>query len=151
MRRISLAVVVAAYLPAVVMWRPAAAQSVQSLQYTVVFSDGQGVTHFRDEQFPWQVQTPAYASNSALTTPYQDAEKIGFLSLPHGFRSDWHPAPSKRFVMLLRGASEIEVGDGQRRTFRPGSVVLVTDTTGRGHRTNVPGSDDTLSVWVPVP
>ena len=151
MRRISLVVAVAALLPAVVTWRPAVAQSGQSLQYTVVFSDSQGVTHFRDEQLPWQVQTPAYSSSSALMTPYQDAEKIGFFRLPHGFRSDWHPAPSKRFAMLLTGASEIEVGYGQRRTFRPGSVVLVTDTTGRGHRTNVIGSDDTLSVWVPVP
>jgi len=88
MRRISLVIAVAAFLPTVATWNPAVAQSSQSLQYTVVFSDAQGVTHFRDDLLPWQVQTASYSSSSALMTPYHDAEKIGFLSLPRGFRSD---------------------------------------------------------------
>jgi hypothetical protein len=62
----------------------------------------------------------------------------------HGFRSDWHPAPSKRFVMVLSGVMEVEVSDGQRRKFAPGSVNLVTDIAGRCHRTNVLGGDDVL-------
>ena len=88
MRRISLVIAVAAFLPTVATWNPAVAQSNQSLQYAVVFSDAQGVTHFRDDQLPWQVQTASYSSSSALMTPYHDAEKIWFLSLPRGFRSD---------------------------------------------------------------
>ncbi len=139
---------VAALLPLVVTWNAAAPQSTQTLQYSVVFSDTQDVTHFRDEQVPWQA---AQSGGSALVTPLLDAEKIGFVRLPRGYRSDWHPAPSKRFVMVLTGVGEVEVGDGQRRTFGPGSVLLVTDTTGRGHRTNVLGRDDVFLVWVPVP
>ena len=53
--------------------------------------------------------------------------------------------------MVLRGVGEVEVGDGQRRRFGPGSVLLVTDIEGRGHRTKVLGKEDVLLVWVPVP
>jgi hypothetical protein len=53
--------------------------------------------------------------------------------------------------MVLSGVMEVEVSDGQRRKFGPGSVNLVTDSAGRGHRTNVLGSDEVLLVWVPVP
>jgi hypothetical protein len=143
---------VAALLSLLVTWNLAAAQGSQTLRYSVVFSDSQDVTHFRDEQLPWQVQSkPYYRGGSALATPLLDAQKIGFLHLSHGFRSDWHAAPSKRFVMVLSGVMEVEVSDGQRRKFGPGSVNLVTDTAGRGHRTNVLGSDDVLLAWVPVP
>ena len=86
-----------------------------------------------------------------LVTSYVNAEKIGFLRIPRGAKSDWHPAPSKRFVMVLSGLLEVAVGDGERRTFEPGNVLLVTDAQGRGHLTNVLGNQDVFLVWVPVP
>ena len=36
--------------------------------------------------------------------------------------------------MFLRGETEIEVSDGEKRVFRSGDVFLVEDTTGKGHR-----------------
>jgi Cupin domain len=138
-------------LLSVVSWQAASAQGRQVMKYSVVFSDSSDITHFRDEEIPWETQQLTYSRQTALMTPYLDAEKIGFLRLPRGFDSDWHPAPGKRFVMILRGVGEIEVGDGQRRKFAPGSVLLVTDTKGRGHRTKALGKEDVLIVWVPVP
>ena len=52
---------------------------------------------------------------------------------------------------LAPTVGEIEVGDGQHRKLAPGSVVLVTDIKGRGHRTKVLGKEDVFAVWVPVP
>jgi hypothetical protein len=127
------------------------AQQPQRLRYSVVFSDSGDVTHFRDEELPWQVHQSSDPRHPILVTPFLDAERIGFLRLPVGYSSDWHPAPGKRFVMGLTGVVEVEVGDGQRRRFGPGSVVLVTDVTGRGHKTTVLGDQDVLLVWVPVP
>lgn len=48
---------------------------------------------------------------------------------------DWHPAPCRQFVVLLEGAIEIEVGDGEKRRFEGGDVLLLEDTSGKGHRT----------------
>ena len=86
-----------------------------------------------------------------MATPFLDASKIGFLRIPKSFKSDLHPAPAKQFVMVLTGVMEVQSGDGERRQFLPGSVLLVTDTQGPGHRTNALGNEDVFLVWVPVP
>jgi hypothetical protein len=125
------------------------AQDQQELPYSVVYSDTNGVTHFRNEHLAWQAGQIGGAQFFA--TAYLDAEKIGFLRIAQGGRADWHPAPSKRFVMVLSGLMEVEVGDGERRTFKPGNVLLVTDAEGRGHITNVLGNEEVFLVWVPVP
>ena len=127
------------------------AQDHQQLKYSVLFADQQGITHFRDEYLAWQtVQFPA-GNEPVLMTPYLNAEKIGFLRFPHGLSQDLHPAPGKRFVMVLTGILQVEAGDGERRTFAPGSVLLVTDTQGPGHRTSVVGEQDVFITWVPIP
>ena len=43
---------------------------------------------------------------------------------------DWHPAPARQFVLLLKGELEVEAGDGERRRFNEGSIVFVEDTKG---------------------
>lgn len=48
---------------------------------------------------------------------------------------DWHPAPRRQYIVLLDGEIEMEVGDGEKRRFRGGEVLLMEDTSGRGHRT----------------
>jgi quercetin dioxygenase-like cupin family protein len=138
-------------LPLTVSWNLCAAQDQQQLQYAVVYSDSRDVTHFREEHLPWQTTQGFNGNVPVLTTPLLAAEKIGFLRLPKGYRTDWHPAPSKRFIMVLSGVAEVEVGDGQRRKFGPGTVLLVTDAQGRGHRTMVLGNQEVFVAWVPVP
>ena len=46
---------------------------------------------------------------------------------------------------------EVEAGDGEKRTFTPGSVLLVTDVDGMGHKIKVVGDQAVLLVWVPIP
>lgn len=77
----------------------------------------------------------------------RDAGPIGHLSEPipaksvifrrnePGYDYDWYVAPRRQLIVLLDGAIEIEVSDGERRILRGGEVLLVEDTTGRGHRT----------------
>ena len=45
---------------------------------------------------------------------------------------------------------EEEVWDGEKRIFEPGSVLLVEDTEGKGHKTKVIGQKDLVFVWVPI-
>ena len=46
---------------------------------------------------------------------------------------DYHCAPQRQFVIHLKGAVEIETGDGTTRQFGVGDVLLADDTTGEGH------------------
>jgi len=84
-------------------------------------------------------------------TPLRDADSIGYNRMPSGFVEDWHNAPRPQFVMVMRGALDVEASDGQTRRLTPGSVLLAADIIGRGHRSVVIGPDECLLVWVPVP
>ena len=110
-------------------------------------ADETGVTRFVDTTIPWE----SGRGRPGTATNLLPATDVGFLKLPVNMRSDWHPAPRKQYVMVLEGIMEVEAGDGERRRFSAGSVLLVTDTEGPGHRTNVLGDQDVLLVWVPVP
>ena len=65
--------------------------------------------------------------------------------------ADWerHVAPRRQWVILLRGRIAVEVSDGERREFGPGSIVLAEDTEGRGH-ISTPLTDDVMFVMIPA-
>lgn len=57
--------------------------------------------------------------------------------------------PAKRRIPvdngdLLQGAFEVTASDGDVRRLTPGSVLILEDTTGKGHSTAVIGDDDGL-------
>jgi len=39
----------------------------------------------------------------------------------------WHNPPCRQYVIMLKGKIEIEIGDGTRRTFNEGDVILADD------------------------
>jgi quercetin dioxygenase-like cupin family protein len=112
------------------------------LKYSVLYGDAEGVTHFREDQLVWRGRT------GGATTPQLDATKVGFVRIAAQSKSDWHPAPRKQFLIVLKGSMEVEAQDGERKTFEPGSVLLVDDTGGRGHRTGALGKQEVLAVYV---
>ena len=65
--------------------------------------------------------------------------------------ADWHPAPRRQYVVTLVGGGEIEVSDGTILPLGPGSVVLVEDVDGIGHITRGRGTEDRLSLFIPLP
>jgi hypothetical protein len=68
--------------------------------------------------------------------------------LPPGWFGDWHPSPTRQLFVQLAGEIEVTVGDGERRRFRVGDVVLVEDTTGPGHTTRVVGTEAARCLFV---
>ena len=45
---------------------------------------------------------------------------------------DWHVAPRRQYVLFMKGRTQIEVSDGEKRLLSSGDVLLVEDTFGRG-------------------
>jgi oxalate decarboxylase/phosphoglucose isomerase-like protein (cupin superfamily) len=54
-------------------------------------------------------------------------------------------------LFYLAGEVEAAVGDGEVRRFGPGSVTLVEDTTGTGHRSRNAGTGDVVLAVVQLP
>jgi quercetin dioxygenase-like cupin family protein len=61
-----------------------------------------------------------------------------------------HNAPFPLFIVGLCGTFSIQVSDGETREFPPGSVVLVEDTTGRGHTTRRVGDEPRATLMAPL-
>jgi len=118
------------------------------LTYARVFVGSDGVTHFEDS--PIRMTPGVYVPGIPLVDSASPlpATTLTFSRLEAGYTSDWHPAPRRQFVVLLTGAAELTVSDGETRSFCPGSVFLVEDTVGTGHQTRALGSDECLFVTI---
>lgn len=53
-------------------------------------------------------------------------------------------------MITLSGRGEIEVAGGKKIPLVPGHVELIEDTTGKGHITLVLGSEDRVTLWLPL-
>ncbi len=123
----------------------------EPLTYAVVYSDSAGQSHFADRQVDFKLidyAPPAPPISVSQPTP---ADGIAYLSSPAGWTGDWHPAPRRQMILCLSGEVEVEVSDGEIRTFGPGALLLVEDTIGSGHITRVVGRDRAYLAAVPFP
>lgn len=116
------------------------------LSYVHVYADSAGVSHFREEQFDFARGRDADSAIHVL------GAKGGatLLRLKAGAVEDWHNAPRAWFLIVVQGASEVTTSDGQVRQFGLGSVVLLDDTTGKGHRTRAVGKVDHIAAVIPI-
>jgi len=134
----------------------AAPESMPPLTYVHVYADSAGTSHFREEHFEFTPgrdrpgrDRPGPDSDSSLHV-LEAKGGATLLRLKAGAVEDWHNAPKAWFLIVLQGASEVTTSDGQVRQFHPGSVVLLDDTAGKGHRTRVLGKRDHIAVVIPI-
>jgi len=79
------------------------------------------------------------------------ARTVAFQHVRVGGANAWHNPPQRWLAFILVGTWAIEVSDGSRRQFPAGSVSLVEDTTGKGHRGWAVGDVDVLVAAVGLP
>ena len=140
MSRILLAILMAVSVPV-------AAQELTALaplSYTTLYADSSGVSHFGDESLPWATVRSSGTHETALSA----VQQVSFIRIGEGVRMDWHPAPRRQFSIVLEGVVEVVASDGERREFAAGSILLLADTKGTGHQTNVLGQQDFVAVMI---
>ena len=114
------------------------------MQVVRIYTGDDGETHFEDLDLPYE------AIANAQVTAMRGASGIQFRKTPSGSFIDWHPAPRRQYVITLEGQAEIGIGDGTKRIFNPGDVLLADDLTGRGHTTAAVGGTTRVSVAIPL-
>lgn len=62
-----------------------------------------------------------------------------------------HPAPRRMAFVTVQGEYQITATDGETRKFPPGSVLLIEDTTGAGHKTRNVSAGDTIVLAIALP
>lgn len=96
-----------------------------------IYTDADGETHFDELEEPGIEPRGRMHFSQVLA-----ATGVQFRDTDAGepMTGEWHVAPRRQFVITLEGQTEIEVSDGERRRFKAGDILLVEDTTGKGHR-----------------
>lgn len=62
-----------------------------------------------------------------------DVVSISFRETQSGGTYAWHTAPTRQFVITLRGTLDFQTKAGAHFTIRPGDILIAEDTAGSGH------------------
>jgi|SRR4051812_14764414 len=100
-----------------------------------LYVDATGETHFRDVEIEWVQES----RGSRLSERFP-ATGIIFRQVPPTYDLDWHPAPRRQYIINLDAGVQITASDGESRVIGAGEVLLVEDTTGKGHLSQAVGN-----------
>jgi quercetin dioxygenase-like cupin family protein len=118
------------------------------VKYSRYFADERGESHIEDVEVELSPREFAPPAPPLHLSPMTAATGVAFVRFPAGWEGDWHPTPRRQYFIFLAGELEAETSDGERRRYSPGSVALLEDTTGMGHRSRVVGDGDVLATVV---
>ncbi len=110
-----------------------------------LYADSSGQSHFRDIEVEWIEETPGGKLSKRLP-----ATGIIFRQVPPTYDLDWHPAPRRQYIINLDGGVQITASDGEARVIAAAEVILVEDTTGKGHLSKAVNSQIRHCIFVPV-
>ena len=103
------------------------------MKYATLYADNNGISHWKDDEvdfFPVEFAPPA---PPVYLSPFVATRQYAFFRAPADWFGDWHPAPARQIFFFLEGELEIMAGDGEKRYFAPGSILLLENTFGQGH------------------
>jgi len=125
---------------------------MSKIKYPRLYADEAGESHFGEVEIELKsaLSAPPAPPSDFFSAPAPAARYL-FAASPAGQSSDWHPAPCRQLVVILRGDFELETSDGTVRRFRPGDIALAEDTKGRGHRGRPIVAEDILVLAVQLP
>jgi hypothetical protein len=120
------------------------AQTQRPILITRLYTGSDNQTHAEEVELKF---TPGKPAEVAKLMPITSAE---LHRTAGGSVDDWHRAPRRQYVITLSGHGELEVADGKKISFGPGSIDLVEDTTGKGHITKAVGTEDRVTLQLPL-
>ena len=110
-----------------------------------IYVDAKGETHFRDIEVKWVEERDFSKFSERLK-----ATGIIFRETSGDYDLDWHPAPRRQYIINLDGGVKITASDGESRLIGVGEVILVEDTTGKGHLSDHVEGKIRHSLFIPV-
>jgi hypothetical protein len=113
---------------------------------TRIYSDNNGDSHFEDVEIELREKGNVGRLSDILPT-----KEIIFREVEPSYDWNFHTAPQKQYIILLDGEIEIETSLGEIRRFNAGEVLLVEDTTGKGHKTRNIRPIKRRSIFITLP
>jgi len=147
------AVLVMGWIPTIALmmganWMTGAMVSAQGptpVKVTRLYTGSDGKTKVEEYEIPLKPQ----GRGTDLSTTVA-VKSLQFRRTNKDYDLDWHPAPSRQYVVTLSGESEIELEGGRKLRLGPGHILLAEDTTGQGHISRALGAGDRISLFIPL-
>ena len=90
------------------------------------------------------------ASRAGRLSERMPATGIIFREVMPDYDLDWHPAPRRQYIVNLDAGVQITASDGESRKIAAGEVILVEDTTGKGHLSKAIDNKIRNCIFVPI-
>jgi quercetin dioxygenase-like cupin family protein len=113
------------------------------MKVTRLYTGADHRSHFEDVEIPLE-EKGEVGRHSELVK----ATGVIFRETPGTYNSDWHNAPRRHYVIMLDGEMEVEIGDGTKRIFRTGDILLAENTTGQGHISRAVGRKPRKTLFI---
>lgn len=110
---------------------------------TRLYTGPDGQTHAEEVEAKFTPGTPDVFKLMAVSGAELHRSKAGSVS-------DWHTAPHRQYVITISGRGELELVGGKKIPVDPGHIELAEDTTGKGHITRVVGTEDRVTLAIPL-
>ena len=110
-----------------------------------IYVDSAGETHWRDIEVKWVQER-----NGSKLSDRLPATGIIFRETSGDYDLSWHPAPRRQYIINLDAGVELTASDGESRKIGAGEVILVEDTTGKGHLSKSINNQMRHSIFVPL-
>jgi len=123
------------------------------MKYTRIYTGTDGESHFEDIEFSMKGYVSARDPSLKEKMKVSDTIKAtGVFFNENTPGIDWglHTAPRRQFVIILEGTAEFTTGQGVKRRFSAGDILLAEDTTGKGHFSKAVGRKTTRAVYIPL-
>jgi hypothetical protein len=115
----------------------------QKITITRLYTGGSGISHFEDVEIPLSDE-----GKIGFLSEIEKATGIRFRTNRADYNYNWHNAPRRQYIIMQEGQVEVTASDGEVRVFDPGDVLLVEDTTGKGHKSRALGNIPRKSIFV---
>jgi hypothetical protein len=110
-----------------------------------LYEDANGESHWRDIQIEWVEENDA-----GKLSARQAVKGIIFRQTQAEHDRPWHPAPRRQYIINLDAGVQLTASDGEARVIGAGEVVLVEDTSGKGHLSRSVNNQMRHSIFVPL-
>jgi hypothetical protein len=110
-----------------------------------LYVDAQGETHFRDIEVEWVEER-----RGSKLSKRMPATGVIFRETRADYDLDFHTAPRRQYIVNLDAGVEITTSDGETRVIGAGEILLVEDTTGKGHKSKAIAAKMRHSIFIPI-
>jgi hypothetical protein len=122
------------------------------VRYSRIFANPDGSSSFTDQDTDLVVGFAAPPAEPLHTAKFSPATESFWMGATPSWKGDIpHPAPRRMAFVTVQGEYQVTASDGETRKFPPGSVLLIEDTMGVGHRTKNISTEDTIVLAIGLP